>query len=83
MSEPSPQVGQTVQFFPAPRDSGALGNGQRHGDPVAAIVTRVWQDDYVNLAVFADTDPPVARTSVHHQSLAHDHEAFWLEIPEQ
>lgn len=57
-----PTVGRTVHFFPALDDGEAKSNGNR--GPVAAIITRVWSTQVVNLTLFPDYAAPVPRTSV-------------------
>jgi hypothetical protein len=65
---PWPRVGQMVQFH-APE--GTESNGMRI---MAAVVTRVWNRDMVNLTVFPDFDVPKVWSSV---SRAYYNGASW------
>lgn len=56
-----PTVGRIVHFYT--KDVGFWGNGVGEG-PYAAIVTRVWSDNCVNLTVFPDCGNPYTLSSV-------------------
>lgn len=56
-------VGQLVQFTPNENDAVAKSNGNTA--PIAALVTRVWEDgSMVNLKIFPDCGPVEDRGSV-------------------
>ena len=55
-----PTVGRIVIYTPQPID----GLAQNGNEPLAAIVTAVWSDTCVNLAVFDANGIPANRTSV-------------------
>jgi hypothetical protein len=54
----APTVGRIVHYHPGRGEPDA-------GDVLAAIVTHVWTDSCVNLAVFGRNGTPGARTSVY------------------
>lgn len=59
------QVGQSIQLIPSTdptQDENLKANG--NSGPVAAIVTRVWTNDVVNLIAFPDCGSPVNIGSV-------------------
>lgn len=63
MAKPKvPTVGSTVLFHPPASDKVALSN--RHPGPIAAIVTRVWNDTTVNLKIIPDCGAVEDRSSV-------------------
>lgn len=53
MSE-SPYIGQMVHYFPGDTDYGALAVGHSATDPIAAVVTNVWDHNTVNLRILRD-----------------------------
>lgn len=56
----APSVGRIVWFYP-----GVLDTIQRpQGEPLAAVIARVWTDSLVNLCVFDSNGLPAAKTSV-------------------
>jgi hypothetical protein len=59
-----PTVGRVVWFRPYPliQDGGFIYHG--NGEPLAAIVTHVWNDQMVNLVVFDSNGSSHSRTSV-------------------
>lgn len=59
MTHPAP--GRVVWYYPGHDSSICQAS---NGDPLAAIVARVWGDRMVNLAVFDANGVPVSRTSV-------------------
>ncbi len=61
MSKITPTVGRVVLFTPAKSDD-ITTSGQR---PLAAIITNVWSDTCVNLAVFDANGNSHSRTSVY------------------
>jgi hypothetical protein len=64
MEEKVVKVGDMVWFWPADNDEQARSNGN-FTNPVAAVVTRVWGGEMVNLTVFPDNGQPIMRSSVH------------------
>lgn len=56
-------VGRIVLFHPG---AGVELPTSTSADAHPAIITRVWEDDMVNLMVFPDAGTPIAVTSVHH-----------------
>lgn len=56
-----PTIGRVVWYWPPPSDSIVGNDGSQ---PLAALVTRVWSDTCVNLAVFDANGMPANRTSV-------------------
>lgn len=70
-------VGQPVQYLPLDGDaeikentSGGMAVNDNvksqieNGEPMAAIITRIWSPSCVNLIIFPDCSHPVIRTSV-------------------
>jgi hypothetical protein len=49
-----PFVGCPVVLVPGVQNPHLYSNGNKSEDPIAAIVTRVWSDDAVNLVCFPD-----------------------------
>lgn len=64
MSFIKPTVGRVVWFRPDPQshNSGFVYHG--NGEPLAAIITHVWNDQMVNLAIFDSNGTSHNRTSV-------------------
>lgn len=62
-----PKVGDIVLFTPNPGDDTAASNN--NPGPVAAIITRVWGPQMVNLKIIPDHGPMQDRSSVGHKSL--------------
>lgn len=56
----SPTIGRVVWYWPGTSDFG-IDNGDQ---PLAALVTHVWSDSCVNLAVFGQDGTAHGRTSV-------------------
>lgn len=52
-----PTVGRVVWFY-------VYGQGQGHKGPLAALVTKVWSDRVVNLAIFDEDGSQWPQTSV-------------------
>lgn len=74
-----PTVGRIVHFFPGDNaDHQSNGNGPN--DPIAAVITRVWNDDMVNLMVFVDGPAPIWVTSVMRSAQAPNRRWDWPEI---
>ena len=65
-----PTVGRVVWYYP-PTNSGESGFARHStpGEPLAAIIARVWNDNCVNLSVFDANGIAHSRTSV---TLIHD-----------
>lgn len=60
---PVPQIGETVLYYPA--DGEVEARSQTNTEPLAAIITRLWSGDMVNLSVFPDgAGGTVSKTSV-------------------
>lgn len=60
-----PSVGRIVSFYPQESDLDSRGNGIEVGQPIPAVITRVWSDTVVNLRVLADSSGSLPwRTSV-------------------
>lgn len=55
-----PTVGRIVWYHPGAEDPGPYPDGQ----PLAAIVTHVWTETCINLAIFDANGNPYSRTSV-------------------
>lgn len=55
-------VGDVVLYTPPVTDKTAFSNG--HPGPIAAIVTRVWINETVNLKIVPDCGPVEDRSSV-------------------
>lgn len=73
----TPTVGRIVHFYPNEADYTARSNGVKPGEPLAAIITRVWNEDGVNLTIFPDAAAPLSRTSVVRRGVAHENSSSW------
>lgn len=73
--EQNPSVGRIVHFFPTELDDEARSNG--NSGPVAAVITRVWDESMVNLTIFPDAMHPTPRTSVPHRSTHAPGAPYW------
>ena len=52
---PTPTIGRVVLYHPDP-------NPKSDGEPYPAIITHVWSETYVNLAVMQDGSAPLLDT---------------------
>lgn len=59
-----PTVGRVVWFYPYANSGEAGFDPTSDGEPLAAIIARVWSDRMVNLTVFDASGKPHSRTSV-------------------
>jgi hypothetical protein len=75
----TPSIGRIVHYKPGPNDPLVAYGGQarKADDVMAAVVTRVWTDEMVNLVVFVDNGEPVPRTSVQRADVASGGSASW------
>jgi len=72
---PVPQIGETVLYYPA--DGEVEARSQTNTEPLAAIITRLWSGDMVNLSVFPDgAGGTVSKTSVKSRAQASGG-AYW------
>lgn len=55
-----PTIGRVVWYHPSPADAVAKNPGDIH----PALVTKVWSDSSINLAIFDSNGVPYPRTSV-------------------
>ena len=75
----TPTVGRIVWYYPQHADPGACSDGE----PLAAVVSWVWDCDTVNLAVFSAAGQRFARSDVRRNTGDGDRMGTWDWMPFQ
>lgn len=59
-----PTIGRIVHYYPSEYDNPEQWNRGEVGQPIAAVIVRVWSDECVNLRLLTDCDYTPWKTSV-------------------
>ena len=75
----TPTIGRIVHVFPGENTQWHF-NGNGANDPIAAIITRVWNNDSINVIAFPDASTPLPLTSVNRKKTHPSMRWDWPEI---